>query len=305
MRSFREEGVWFDLDHELELSEESPAVSAIEQSMALVSPGVLFADRLEARLREASQPALQPPLHIHGKVVGQSKPAEVWKAGKATSRSAKQMSLVGMGLAAAVVGVFWLSLFYNPGVSIVSPSTRPGNGTLAASVSPSATENANFANVMNPPGIPAPNAPGWYTFTAPIDFFSVLMPRQLVDVGGRDGWNSYGVKDGATTYMVEDTFNTILSPNDPNKWFEATLPSLVADMSGSLVGQKPVTLSGLYPGRELSIRRTDGRFTRSRIFLVGNRVYNVFAIAVNEKSALVPEIDRYLGSFALSNGSHP
>jgi hypothetical protein len=43
---------------------------------------------------------------------------------------------------------------------------------------------------INPPGVPADGIPGWYVFTSPHGAFSILMPRQLVDVGGRDGWDT-------------------------------------------------------------------------------------------------------------------
>jgi hypothetical protein len=295
MVSFRKRSSITEIEQALHRLETSDVPDVIRQGASQVEPSSMFGDSLEARLRE--QARLASRTVSRKKIVTRTSPNGAW-ATESTIRSVAGKSLIGIGLTVALMGVFWLSLFYNPN-SPDGTSQGSGNSASATDV-PFATPTAVLGNVLNPPGIAVPNMAGWYTFTAPLDYFSVLMPRQLVDMGGRDGWNSYGVKDGAITYMVEDTYSTVLNPSNPDKWFEAALPSLADQMSGRVVGQKPLMLSGMYPGRELEVQRTDGRFTRSRIFLVSKRLYNVFAIAADMNAAYTPDVNKFLDSFALS-----
>jgi hypothetical protein len=73
-------------------------------------------------------------------------------------------------------------------------------------------------------------------------------------------------------------------------------------LGGRPLGAKPIRLDG-HPGREFQV---DG-FTADekpshhfcRLYLVGNRLYNVIVI-VPEENANAPEVNRFLDSFALA-----
>jgi hypothetical protein len=152
--------------------------------------------------------------------------------------------------------------------------------------------------VINPPGVPFRDT-GWYLFTHPEGLFEVLFPRAVVDWGSHGDTSEYGVKDGNLTYMVTYRPVTTMQPGvDPQVWLDGELPSIVASLNGILRDQHqlPATKGA---ARELTIERHDGRFTRARIYLHGQRLYSVFAIAQEEIALSSDEVVRYLDSFRL------
>jgi peroxiredoxin len=155
--------------------------------------------------------------------------------------------------------------------------------------------------LMNPLGVPAPNNPGWYVFTSPSGSYSVLMPQELVEPSGRDGWDFYGVREGeALTYISGfKEYGQILASGDANDHLEMILPEVETFMNGTARPNPAKIALGAHPGFELMLDRADGRFMRARVYSIGSRAYIVYAIAQEEQALFTAEMDSYLDSLTL------
>lgn len=72
----------------------------------------------------------------------------------------------------------------------------------------------------------------------------------------------------------------------------------VQNTQGKLLSELIINVAG-HPGRELKISTAGGKATiRSKIILVGNRLYQVVAVT-RAADSYAPEIDRFLESFKL------
>ena len=85
---------------------------------------------------------------------------------------------------------------------------------------------------------------------------------------------------------------------------EAMLDSALAQMRESVKAGSvfesvvPITLAG-YPGRE-HVQDVDGYMMKGRSILIGVRLYQVLAgVPSGRRAAALPDMDRFLGSFAL------
>lgn len=84
---------------------------------------------------------------------------------------------------------------------------------------------------------------------------------------------------------------------DPQALLAEHRDALAADVKGSLVTEKPIQSAG-YPGSEFVIEREDGVNLLVRLFLVGNRVYQLTAAAPAAQS-YSENAERFLASLKL------
>jgi hypothetical protein len=94
----------------------------------------------------------------------------------------------------------------------------------------------------------------------------------------------------------------LVAGEDPQKIFSGVRDTWVRRVRGHIVGpQSPLTLAGRYPGLEFTAEgeaRGEAVFVQARLFLVGQRFYQV--IATGRKNEVPQgEVNRFLNSFTL------
>jgi hypothetical protein len=112
-----------------------------------------------------------------------------------------------------------------------------------------------------------------------------------------------------TTFTVSDktiTFSVTLTalPNNELESVGATVvldgarDGAVANVQGVLLSELIIDLDG-HPGRELTISAASGKAEiRQRLYLVGNRLYQLLAVTPNGES-ISPRVSRFFDSFKL------
>ena len=140
--------------------------------------------------------------------------------------------------------------------------------------------------------------------------FSVMIPgkpdesTQALDTPrGKIDLHLFTVQKGNRAYIVSysDYPEEMVKQNSPQKSLDGSRDGEVRNM-GKLILEKNLSLDG-HPGRELVIegKTSDGHeaTSKTRIFLVGNRLYQViFAAPRGEVSS--SEMDDFLESFKLT-----
>ncbi|MEO8288279.1 MAG: hypothetical protein ABI670_17780 [Chloroflexota bacterium] len=161
-------------------------------------------------------------------------------------------------------------------------------------------------NTVPVAGTPAP-APtrhtGWYDFSPTDGSFTVLMPKtpdySTTNMPNGQTTEMYGVKQGPIAYVLKyaDYPHALIAKTGADKWLDNERDYIVAGVQGKLLSESKISLDG-YPGRELRVLADDGKYRICRIYLVGDRFYNVYVVMPDEGS-LTPEIERYLDSLKL------
>ncbi|HET6312292.1 MAG TPA: redoxin domain-containing protein [Chloroflexia bacterium] len=141
-------------------------------------------------------------------------------------------------------------------------------------------------------------AGGWSEHLDVLGNFSVLMPRTPDYSFDGYGQTTLGAKEGSVTYGVK--YSTLatgpLTPADP-ALLERTFE--LARAEGRVLSQQDITL-GAYPGREYRLTDANGNYRIWRVYVAGQRVYTVFAIAPDEATE-AETIRDFFASFHLLN----
>ena len=109
----------------------------------------------------------------------------------------------------------------------------------------------------------------------------------------------YAARDGKTSYGVDyaDYPANVVRSNGPERVLDAAADALVTKVRG-----RQLTRGGLAiernPGREMTVAVPGSGFVRARIFLVGQRQYQVVAVTPDERTG-VKDAERFLNSFKL------
>jgi hypothetical protein len=160
---------------------------------------------------------------------------------------------------------------------------------------------------------PAPIVAGeWQEFQSPDGNFRILMPREplkdFVPLGGDFGpieLNMFETQLGNMEYAVG---YVDLPPDKLKQYKTATLLSNMSQHAasapnGRILSSKAIKL-GSYPGHEIiadGVSSTDSsekKVLRMRLYLVGNRLYEVLQAAPKSQSQL-PDIQKFFDSFTL------
>jgi hypothetical protein len=148
----------------------------------------------------------------------------------------------------------------------------------------------------------------WREFTSEEGRFSILVPRtprettETVETPvGEIDEHSFIVIHGSITYIASysDYPQNVLT-SDPQAVLDAFRNSAVTSVDGKLLSERSISING-YLGRELKIKIADDSDTaivRLRIYLVGNRLYYIYTLALEERASS-SSIDKFLNSFKL------
>lgn len=147
----------------------------------------------------------------------------------------------------------------------------------------------------------------WQQFGASEGGFTVSMPGQPVKrqealttaVGPLQSW-SYSVAPAqGVAYGVDyaDYPSAVVQRYPPDAVLNSARDALVAKVNGRLRDERAISLGG-YPGRELQLDVATGGFVRARLYLVGQRQYQVVAVIPNDKAGS-QDASRFLNSFKL------
>ena len=150
----------------------------------------------------------------------------------------------------------------------------------------------------------------WQTFEASDGGFVVSMPGKPVKnqeslataVGPLESYSYiYAPSRGKTSFGVDyaDYPREVVARNDPERVIDSARDALVTKVRGRLLRQGGIAVDG-NPGRELDVALTDGQFVRARIFLVGQRQFQVVAVTPDERTGAA-DATRFLDSFRLRN----
>ena len=150
---------------------------------------------------------------------------------------------------------------------------------------------------------------GWREFAPEEGRFSILVPRTPrkttetteTQIGTIDT-HLFIVTHGDFTYLMvyNDFPRRLISSSDSRVMLDGARDGAVESLSGRLLSEHSISING-YPGRELRIKVSDGPYTsiaQVRIYLVGNRLYQIYAIAP-ETRASSPDMTKFLDSFKL------
>lgn len=89
----------------------------------------------------------------------------------------------------------------------------------------------------------------------------------------------------------------VIKPGNEEKILNAARDGATGNSKGKLLKERHIKLQGKYPGRELLVLTADGKTAvKDRIYLMGNRMYQVMVSASQDKLS-APEIKAYLDSF--------
>jgi hypothetical protein len=156
----------------------------------------------------------------------------------------------------------------------------------------------------------APNAvvapPGWQEFTSEQDGFSVLLPgkpkREAISSDKTMEVASHLVQNGLDMYGVM-SFNfkdPALAQGRIDPLFDLTKESLLANMGGSVVSEKPIQL-GTYSGKEILInlpktkdQPAEGQML-VRLYLANAHMYGVIAVTLGKDTPA--EATQFMNSF--------
>lgn len=160
---------------------------------------------------------------------------------------------------------------------------------------------------------PVPVAPnsvvapeGWQEFTSEQDGFSVLLPgapeREVLSSDKTMEVASHLVQSGLNIYGVM-SFNfkdPALAQGHTNALFDLSRESLLANMGGSVVSEKPIQL-GTYAGKEILINLPKSKDQPAegqmlvRLYLTNMHMYGVIAITLGQDTPA--EVMQFMNSF--------
>jgi hypothetical protein len=110
----------------------------------------------------------------------------------------------------------------------------------------------------------------------------------------------FGVPIGDTDYIVaySDYPAELVNEKSPQGVLDSAREGALNNTKGKLLSEQPIELNG-FPGRLLVVESPDGKgVAQAKLFLVGNRLYQVFVAALKDK-AYTEENQAYLDSFQI------
>jgi hypothetical protein len=142
---------------------------------------------------------------------------------------------------------------------------------------------------------------GWAKFSPDGGNFSILMPgNPKVEVENKIGpfgpytSNLLSEAKGGTTYLIGWTdYPTNVSLNVQGE-INATRDNFLKSVNGKLIAEKEISLDG-HPGLEFTAEMNSKFYVISRIYVVGNRPYQI--LAVTQKYSDQTNANRFLWSF--------
>lgn len=176
-----------------------------------------------------------------------------------------------------------------------------------------------FGQTVKPSGVPPSppaveyNPSAWREFSSEKGRFSVLLPGTPFErtipldtkIGKLDTVN-FILGSSSASYAVSyiDYPVFIEDPSIVKRALDAGRDGAVQRVQGTLIEEKEISLSG-HPGRYIKVRVGEGGITRSRLYVVGKRVYTLIFI-VDEDGASATAVRshedisaRFLDSFKL------
>jgi len=98
--------------------------------------------------------------------------------------------------------------------------------------------------------------------------------------------------------VVDYPAGTVASAGSEDQVLDNARNGAVANAPGPMLSEAKIEFAGR-PAREITIDMSMGMVSRSRIFIVGDRLFNVAAIAARDK-AKSENIEKYFASFKLT-----
>ncbi|MCC6416828.1 MAG: hypothetical protein IT429_01120 [Gemmataceae bacterium] len=132
-----------------------------------------------------------------------------------------------------------------------------------------------------------PSRPAWKPFTAAADGFSVLLPGTPIEQkqkartdAGAAATTTFAVALKEGTLAVSHTRFTddTAQPGLQQRRLDNARDGLVSRSGGKLRSETRIELEKQYPGRELVLDGPKDSLIRTRLFAVGNRLYQLIAI---------------------------
>ena len=139
---------------------------------------------------------------------------------------------------------------------------------------------------------------GWNTFTSPQGRYSVLLPGQVQKAPTTKGMAFGSDLPDGTSFMVMYSDHDDLDIKSYSSELLIVARDAAAD-GEELLHDKAIDLNG-HPGREFGFADSDNDMSHVRIFLVGQRMYQlIFLVPRWKYSATNKDLQRFMGSFQL------
>jgi hypothetical protein len=140
----------------------------------------------------------------------------------------------------------------------------------------------------------------WVEFTSKEGRFSVLMPKQPTvrkqTAPGSVEVHMFLVEYTAVAYGV--LYNDLAGKvTDPEKALDDGRAGAVRSSGGVLLTEKKISLDG-YPGREIRIKTRDNIIYTARIYVVGQRFYQII-VTTPEGMDISKPMKKFMDSFKL------
>jgi len=146
----------------------------------------------------------------------------------------------------------------------------------------------------------------WKEFVSKEGRYKVLMPGTppKVDSKGDAGKNDFKMNTvpvGNAVYGAGHLdFRAKVKYSSAKQFYDEWLQSNVATVAGKVASDQEIKL-GKYPGREVQIiHGEDGLIMRTRLFLVGQRFYQLLVVGTKEE-VTSKDADKFLDSFRLTD----
>ena len=144
---------------------------------------------------------------------------------------------------------------------------------------------------------------GWTKFSPEGGNFSILMPgNPKAEVENKIGpfgpytSNLFSETKGGTFYLIGWTDYPANVTLNVQGEINATRDNFIKSVAGRLIAEKEISLDG-HPGLEFTAEMNSKFFVTSRIYVVGNRPYQI--LAVTPKYSGQTDANRFLWSFRL------
>lgn len=136
----------------------------------------------------------------------------------------------------------------------------------------------------------------WYEFQADKGNFAVLMPRTPDASDTNNSLFTFGAKRDSVTYGVKYRDYTGDLTASENAAATDSIYS-IGTPAGQVLSQRPISL-GKYHGKEFRVLDTNNNYRIWRIYVTNHRIYTVFTIAPDDKTA-TGDIQKFFDSFRL------
>jgi outer membrane lipoprotein-sorting protein len=174
-------------------------------------------------------------------------------------------------------------------------------------LTPRKESNIDIDKLLNP------GPPAWIEFRSDEGRFSVLMPQKPVSeaasietMQGRFEQHTFTASHATIVCMVgyTDLPKQTLAVNGGDAFFDGIRDQFIKEFGGKLESERPLSLEG-HAGREIKAHMFKGQ-VRVRLFLVGDRLYSLSAIKLDQPADTDEEIfSKFFSSFKLNPVTKP